>query len=68
MSTPATLFAIYLGIGMLLLTLAVASDKKRTLAKALGPLDANALSAGALLFIALLWPVWLIVKLSTKQK
>jgi hypothetical protein len=44
---------------------AVASDKQRKLAKTLDPLvDAGGLSAVALLFVALLWPIWLIAKLT----
>ncbi|MEO6246746.1 MAG: hypothetical protein ABIQ12_15070 [Opitutaceae bacterium] len=43
--------------------LAVASHKKRARAQVLDPLGANALSAGVLLFIALLWLIWLIAVL-----
>ena len=65
MSTPATLFGIYFGIGLLVMIVAIASDKQRTLAKTLDPLlDANVPTAGVMGFIALLWPIWLIAKLS----
>ena len=65
MSTPATAFGLYLGIGLLLLTVAVASNKNRKRAEHLDLVSTGTeLSAGYLIFIALRWPIWLLAALA----
>ena len=67
MSTPATGFGLYLGIGLLMLTVAVASNKNRKRNEHLDLVSTGtALSAGYLIFIALLWPIWLLAALVKK--
>ncbi len=67
MSAPATAFGIYFGIGLLLLTVAVASNKNRKRAQHLDLVSAGEeLGAGYLIFIALLWPIWLLALLMKK--
>lgn len=64
MSTPATAFGIYFGIGLLLLTVAVASNKHRKRNEHLDlATTGTELGASYLIFIALLWPIWLIATL-----
>jgi hypothetical protein len=68
MSLPATIFAIYFGIGLLLMVVALVSSKTRDAGKALDPLvGADEISAGILIFIALLWPLWLFAALTKDE-
>ena len=61
MSTPAKAFGIYFGIGLLLMSVALISGKARKASKTLDPfVDGGPFDAGMLIFIALLWPVWLL--------
>lgn len=60
MSTSATLFAIYFFIGLTLLVVAIAVRSKERRAKDHGPLGASEFDAAIVLFIALLWPLWLL--------
>ena len=69
MSTGAIAFGIYFGIGLLLLTLVIATRAKE---KGLGGFEsggggADVVDAWLLIFIAVLWPVWLFVWLSKKD-
>ncbi len=67
MSTPATVCGLYLGVGLPLLTVAVASNKNRKRAEHLDLVNAGeGLAAGYLIFIALLWPIWLMAVLRKK--
>jgi hypothetical protein len=69
MSTPAKFFAAYFGIGMLLLLVAIISDKTRSRARTLEHIvDEVSVGAGLLIFIALLWPVWLVGILARKNE
>ena len=70
MSTPATLFVVYIGIGLLLMVFAVASRGKEKRTKGFeihtfNPVDG--IDAGLLIFTALLWPVWLLAILVKKK-
>ncbi|MBI5766904.1 MAG: hypothetical protein HZA93_03865 [Verrucomicrobia bacterium] len=68
MSTQATLFTLYLIVGLLLMSVAMAAGQKRKRAMALDPLiDGTAPGAGLLFFIALLWPIWLVVSFTKKK-
>ncbi len=68
MSTPAILFGVYFGIGLLLMVVAVASPGKEKRTKGFESLGAGTgLDAGLMIFIALLWPVWLLTLLSKKE-
>jgi len=68
MSTPAIAFSIYLLIGLLLMTVAVASPGKEKRTKGFELLGAGTgLDAGLLIFIAILWPVWLLAALAKKK-
>ena len=68
MSIPAILFALYLVIGLLLLTLAGAWRGKASRSQAIsGFPSGDQLDAWLLLFIALLWPVWLLATLMRKH-
>ena len=60
MSVPATLFAVYFFVGLVLMIVAVATRGKERRARDLDFADGSQLSAGLLIFIALLWPLWLI--------
>lgn len=60
MSTSATLFAIYFFIGLALMVIAIATRSKERRAKYHSPLGATQFDAAILLFIALLWPIWLL--------
>lgn len=68
MSTTAILFIAYLVTGLVLMVFAVASRGNRERTKGLDSLDnGDALDAGLMIFIALLWPVWLLMILSKKN-
>lgn len=68
MRTPAVLFALYLLVGLLLLTFAVASRGKASRSQAIAGIPTgDRLDAWLLLFIALLWPVWLLATLLRKH-
>ena len=67
MSTPAILFSIYILVGLILMIFAVASPgkEKRTKGFALFGVG-DGLDAGLMIFVALLWPVWLLAILAKK--
>jgi hypothetical protein len=69
MSTPAILFLAYLLIGLLLMIAAIASPgkEKRTKGFESGG-SGDAFDAGLLLFIAVLWPVWLLTSSLKKDR
>ena len=69
MSAPATLFFIYFGIGMVLCIFAVAlpGREKRTKAFSEGA-SGTPFDAGLLVFVALLWPIWVISLLGKGPK
>lgn len=68
MSTGAIAFGIYFGIGLLLLILVIAIRAKE---KGLAGFEAggggDVIDAWLLIFIAVLWPVWLVVWLTKKE-
>lgn len=66
MSAGATWFGIYFGIGPILMTRALASHRARKYAQLLAGRAPDELSAVLLIFIALLWPVWLIAMLTKR--
>lgn len=69
MSTPAILFGVYLSIGLLLMIVAVASPGKEERTKAFGPAaGGDSVDAALMIFIALLWPVWLISLLGKQSR
>jgi hypothetical protein len=69
MSTPAILTCVYLGIGMIFLIVAVASPGKEERTKFFGASSpGDSFDAAVLLFIAALWPLWLISLLTTRSK
>ena len=68
MSTPAIAFSIYIFIGLFLMIVVVASPKKEKRTKGFESLGAGTgLDAGLLIFIAILWPVWLLAALANKK-
>lgn len=68
MSTPAILFSVYILVGLILMIVAVASPGKEKRTKGFTPLGAgDPLEAGLFLFVALLWPIWLLVMLKKKE-
>jgi hypothetical protein len=68
MSTPAILFGIYFGIGLILMIVAVAAPGKERRTKGFGPAaGGDSVDAALLIFVALLWPVWLVSLLSKKE-
>jgi len=68
MSTPAILFSIYFLIGLILMIVAVASPGKEKRTKGFASLGAgDGLDAGLMIFVALLWPVWLLAMLAKKE-
>jgi hypothetical protein len=68
MSTPAILCSIYFVIGLLLMVVVVASPGKEKRTKSFWMFGSgDALEAGLLIFIALLWPVWLLTSLGKKD-
>ncbi len=60
MSTPALLFILYFFIGLILMIAAVATRGKERRATYLDVSDGTPIGAGLLIFIALLWPIWLL--------
>ena len=67
MSTPAILFSIYLLVGLILMIFAVATPGKEKRAKGFASLGAgDGFDAGLMIFVALLWPVWLLAMLGKK--
>lgn len=69
MSTGAIAFGLYFGIGLLLLVLVIATRAKE---KGLAGFEVggggDAIDAWLLIFIAILWPVWIIVWLMKEPK
>jgi hypothetical protein len=69
MSTPGILFSIYFFIGLLLMVVAVASRGKEKRTKDFAMFGSGgAPDAVLLLFIALLWPVWILALLGRKDQ
>jgi hypothetical protein len=69
MSTPAILFGVYFGIGLLLMIVAVAAPGKERRTKSFGPAaGGDSIDAALLIFIALLWPLWLLSLLGKTSK
>ena len=69
MSIPAILFTIYFAIGLLLMTISVASTGKEKRTKGFETAGGgDAFDASLLIFIALLWPIWLITSLLKKDQ
>ncbi len=67
MSTPAILFSIYILAGLILMIFAVASPGKEKRTKGFASFGlGHGLDAGLMIFIALLWPVWLLAILAKK--
>jgi hypothetical protein len=64
MSIPTLLFAAYFIVGLLLMIFAVATRGKERRAAYLDLSDGSAVGAGFMIFIALLWPFWLITLLA----
>jgi hypothetical protein len=65
MSTAATLFGGYIGIGLILMVVAVAAPGKEKRTRSFEALGAgDGFDAGLMIFIALLWPIWLLVMLA----
>jgi hypothetical protein len=68
MITAANLFGAYFSVGLLLMAVVVVSTKAKRRRLALETIaGADEISAAVLIFIALLWPIWL-VYLLTKEK
>jgi len=68
MSTPSLIFSIYILIGLLLMTIAVAAPGKEKRSKTFDVLGGGGVfDAGLLTFIALLWPLWLVIFLIKKN-
>ncbi len=68
MSIPAFLFGAYLGIGLVLMVVTVAIPSKEERAKRCGSAEGGTeLDFALLLFIALLWPIWIVSLLSKKE-
>ncbi len=67
MSTPVILFSIHFFIGLILMIVAMASPGKEKRATGLLSLGAgDGFDAGLMIFVALLWPVWLLAMLAKK--
>jgi hypothetical protein len=68
MSTPAVLFGIYIGVGLVLMIVAVATPGKEKRTKGFTPFSAgDAVDAALMLFIALLWPIWILSLIAKKE-
>jgi hypothetical protein len=68
MSTPAILFSIYIGIGLLLMVVAVATPGKEKRTKGFEGFGVGGgFDAGLMIFIALLWPIWILSMLDKKE-
>jgi len=68
MNLPATLFTVYMTIGLLLMVVAVASRGKEKRTKGFETAGSgDAFEAGLMFFIALLWPIWLFSSLLKKE-
>ncbi len=68
MSTPAILFGIYFGIGLFLMIVALATPGKEKRAKGFDVFGGyDGIDTGLLIFIALLWPIWLLSMLTKKD-
>lgn len=68
MSTPAILFSVYFFIGLILMIVAAASPGKEKSAKGFAAFGTgDGLDACLMIFVALLWPVWLLVMLARKE-
>lgn len=68
MSAPTILFSIYFFIGLILMIVAIASHGKEKRTKGLTAFGTgDGLDAGLMIFVALLWPVWLLAMLTKKE-
>jgi hypothetical protein len=63
MSMAGHIFASYFAVGLILMAIAVATRGKERRAKYLDISHASPVDAGLMIFIALLWPVWLLMAL-----
>jgi len=61
MSTAATVFTIYLLVGLLTLVVAVATPGKERRAPFLDARDGTSMGAAYLLLMSILWPLWLLL-------
>lgn len=69
MSTPAILFGVYLGIGLILMIIAVATPGKERRTKGFEASGGgDGFDAGLMIFIALLWPLWVASLLARSSK
>lgn len=69
MSPEAVLFFIYFIVGLLLVIVAVATPGKERRAENFGPMGTGTgLDAWLLIFIALLWPIWLLTLLAKERR
>jgi hypothetical protein len=68
MSTPAILFGLYFGAGLFLMILAVATPGKEKRTKGFVTFGVgDGVDAALMIFIALLWPIWLLFFLGRKE-
>lgn len=67
MSIPTIIFSVYFFVGLLLMIIAVATRGKERRAQYFDISDGTQLGAGLLIFIALLWPLWLIGMLAKNK-
>ena len=68
MSIHTLLFAGYFFVGLLLMVVAVATCGRERRAELLDVSDGTQVGAGLLVFIALLWPLWLIALLAKDDR
>lgn len=68
MNIPAILFGVYFGVGLILMIVAMASPGKERRGKRFTPAGTGDIADAVLLiFVALLWPLWLISLLGKKE-
>ena len=61
MSTPAVIFSVYFFTGLLLAVVALATRSKEKRDKSIDISTGSSVDAGLLIFIAVLWPIWLLI-------
>lgn len=66
MNAPAILFGIYLLIGMILMIVAVATPRKKKRQSFTWFGTGEGVDAALLIFVAALWPVWLLSLVAKK--
>lgn len=67
MSTPAILLSVYFLVGLLLMSFAMVSRGKEKRGRDFDFVTGEVTAAWLLVFIALLWPIWLIALISRKD-